>query len=648
VAAYFGIAQQRSSLQSIYQERIPAMKNAADIDRRLAGIQTSTYKLLAMMDANFPADKVQAAAAAIRADLDTVQDLLQRAAKAPGMGAEEKGKFENAARSVSDYRKAVGEVIDIAGVQVAMATAFMSKAQNKYDDLAVQLKTLREIEDAQVNEAYRSAELIAGRATVIVLVALVLSVALSVTVALYVAANIVRSVAAIRAATSKLSEGDLGQQAANGNSGALEHEAEVHRKDEIGTLARSFSSMVSYLKEMAAVSESIAGGDLSNQVEPRSEHDALGNAFIRMTEGLRVLVCSVRDSAAQVASASAQVANASEESARIGAQSSSAIDEITSTMHEMKINVQNVVKNTQMQAASVSDTSGSISEMVASIQRVAENTKVLLDISNRSRGEVQSGIASMEKAADGLNRINGAINSSAEIIGALGQRADDIGKIIEVIDDMAEQTNLLALNAAIEAARAGEHGLGFAVVADEVRKLAEKSAQSTKEISELIQSIQKEARRAVENMQTSTSIVNDGLTLGADLNAALKRIADVVTEVHKFAQEIGAATSEQSHGSSQIAKAATRLNEITDEINSAVEEQASGTQAVAKAMERMREMVQQSASSSTELAASAEQMSKMSRSLVQLMGRFKLEAGEKTNQEAPRQRLAASAASARS
>ena len=189
--------------------------------------------------------------------------------------------------------------------------------------------------------------------------------------------------------------------------------------------------------------------------------------------------------------------------------------------------------------------------------------------------------------------------------------------IIEVIDDLAEQTNLLALNAAIEAARAGEHGLGFAVVADEVRKLAEKSAQSTKEISELIQSIQKEARKAVENMNRSTTIVNEGLEQGGALNAALRKISSVVTEVYKFAQEIGAATNEQSHGSSQIARATTRLNEITHEINSAVEEQASGAQAVVKAMERMRELVQQSTSGSTELAASSEQMSKMSRGLLE-------------------------------
>jgi methyl-accepting chemotaxis protein len=410
-----------------------------------------------------------------------------------------------------------------------------------------------------------------------------------------------------------------------GNTGDLEHTIDLHGEDEIGELARTFAKMVTYLKEMAAVSESIAGGDLNVEVKPRSTHDTLGNAFAKMVEGLGGLVRSVRDAASQVASASNQVAGASDDSAKIGLQASSAIDEVTSTMHEMSVNVQNMVKSTQVQASSVSETSASIDQMVASIQRVADTAKVLLDISNRSREEVHSGIATMEKATDGLTKINTTINSSGEIIGALGQRADDIGKIIEVIDDLAEQTNLLALNAAIEAARAGEHGLGFAVVADEVRKLAEKSAQSTKEISELIQSIQKEARKAVENMDRSTSIVNEGLELGGDLNAALRKISNVVTEVYKFAQEIGAATNEQSHGSSQIARATTRLNEITHEINSAVEEQASGAQAVVKAMERMRELVQQSTSGSTELAASSEQMSKMSRGLLEFMDRFALD-----------------------
>jgi methyl-accepting chemotaxis protein len=409
------------------------------------------------------------------------------------------------------------------------------------------------------------------------------------------------------------------------DSGDLNQNIDIHRTDEIGALATTFNNMVAYLKEMASVSMAVAEGDLTIEVAPRSKRDTLGNAFSRMSHGLQDLVRTTRDSAGQVSAGSNQVAGAADESAKVSVQASSAIEEVTSTMHEMSINVQNVVKNTQVQASSVAETSASIDQMVTSIQRVADTAKVLLDIANRSREEVVTGIQTMEKATDGLNRTNHAIQSSAEIINILGHRADDIGKIIEVIDDLAEQTNLLALNAAIEAARAGEHGLGFAVVADEVRKLAEKSTQSTKEIADLIQSIQREARQAVENMERSTRIVEEGLSLGNDLGAALHKIENVVTEVYKFSQEIGAATNEQSVGSSQIAKATSRLTEITQEINSAVEEQASGAQAVVRAMDKMRELVQQSASSSTELSAAAEQMLKLSRNLLDSMDRFVLD-----------------------
>ena len=407
-----------------------------------------------------------------------------------------------------------------------------------------------------------------------------------------------------------------------GDSGDLDQNIDIHRNDEIGALATTFNNMVAYLKEMAAVSMAVAEGDLTMEVTPRSKRDTLGNAFMRMAHGLQEIVRATRDGASQVSAGSNQVAGAADESAKVSVQASSAIEEVTSTMHEMSINVQNVVKNTQVQASSVAETSASIDQMVTSIQRVADTAKVLLDIANRSREEVGIGIQTMEKTTDGLNRTNKAIQSSAEIINILGHRADDIGKIIEVIDDLAEQTNLLALNAAIEAARAGEHGLGFAVVADEVRKLAEKSTQSTKEIADLIESIQREARQAVENMEHSTRIVEEGLSLGNDLGSALHKISDVVTEVYKFSQEIGAATNEQSVGSSQIAKATNRLTEITQEINSAVEEQASGAQAVVRAMDKMRELVQQSASSSTELSAAAEQMLKLSRNLLDNMDRF--------------------------
>lgn len=123
-----------------------------------------------------------------------------------------------------------------------------------------------------------------------------------------------------------------------GNTGDLEQKVEIRGEDEVAQLARTFNNMVLYLREMAGISEAIAGGDLSVEINPRSSRDTLGKAFREMTLGLRNMVKNVRDSAAQVASGSNQVASASDESAKISVQAASAIDEVTSTMHEMSIN----------------------------------------------------------------------------------------------------------------------------------------------------------------------------------------------------------------------------------------------------------------------------------------------------------------------
>src|SRR5205807_7049774 len=173
-----------------------------------------------------------------------------------------------------------------------------------------------------------------------------------------------------------------------GDSGDLDQNIDIHRNDEIGALATTFNNMVAYLKEMASASMAVAEGDLTVEVVPRSKRGTLGNAFLRMSHGLQELVRTTRESAGQVSAGSTQVAGAADESAKVSVQASSAIEEVTSTMHEMSINVQNVVKNTQVQASSVAETSASIDQMVTSIQPVADTAKVLLDIANRSREEV--------------------------------------------------------------------------------------------------------------------------------------------------------------------------------------------------------------------------------------------------------------------
>ena len=397
---------------------------------------------------------------------------------------------------------------------------------------------------------------------------------------------------------------------------------EVSPKSSRDILGNAFKNMAIYLKSMSAKAEDIARGDLREDVKPKTDKDILGNAFKKMTVGLRNAVGQIRGGSDQVASASSEIAATAEQTSRNSEAAAAAVEEVTSTMHEMNANIQNVAKNTQSQAGAVAQTSSAIEELIASIQRVAENARRLAELSQKSIDATSLGINAVDRSSNGINKITKVITSSADMIRTLGGRAEDIGRIVEVIDDIAEQTNLLALNAAIEAARAGEHGMGFAVVAEEVRKLAERSAKSTKEISEIIYGIQKEAEGAVDKVEENVGVVGETLSLSNEVINSLKKIEGAVADVSKYAQEINAATQEQASGCDQISKVVIRLNEITHEVSAASDEQASGTEQVVKAIEKLRDLVQQNASSATELAASAEQLSRQSDALTALSGKF--------------------------
>jgi methyl-accepting chemotaxis protein len=233
---------------------------------------------------------------------------------------------------------------------------------------------------------------------------------------------------------------------------------------------------------------------------------------------------------------------------------------------------------------------------------------VLLDISNRSREEVHSGIGTMEKATDGLNRINTTIHSSGEIIDALGTRADNIGKIIEVIDDISEQTNLLALNAAIEAARAGEHGRGFAVVADEVRKLAERSQRETKAITELIAQVQGGTADAVRAIEAGSAKVEEGVTQADQAGDALGQILAAVDTTVAQVSEIADAAEQMAGGGRRVVDAMTAISAVVEENTAATEEMSAQAGQVATSVESIAAITEQSAAASEEVSASADTM----------------------------------------
>ena len=191
----------------------------------------------------------------------------------------------------------------------------------------------------------------------------------------------------------------------------------------------------------------------------------------------------------------------------------------------------------------------------------------------------------VEETVIGMNRIAEVVKQSADIVKKLGNNSDQIGEIIQVIDDIADQTNLLALNAAIEAARAGEQGRGFAVVADEVRKLAERTTKATKEIAEMIKKIQQDTGGAVESIEMGTEEVEKGKELANKAGESLKVIIKGTGEVVDVVNQVAAASEEQSSTSEQISKNIETISSVTHQ-------SASGVQQIARASEDLNQLTE--------------------------------------------------------
>src|SRR3954464_15575291 len=180
----------------------------------------------------------------------------------------------------------------------------------------------------------------------------------------------------------------------------------------------------------------------------------------------------------------AHVAGAGDDSREACGVIAEAINQGAVAIHDMLASIGQVASHTCTQAAATADTSTAVSQVVANLQTIAGHTTELGELSEAASSAAAAGRGVLLDANTKLQRIGASVEGASSAINILGERAETIGRIVETIEDIADQTTLLALNAAIEAARAGEHGLGFAVVADEVRKLAERSARSTREISD--------------------------------------------------------------------------------------------------------------------------------------------------------------------
>ena len=185
-------------------------------------------------------------------------------------------------------------------------------------------------------------------------------------------------------------------------------------------------------------------------------------------------------------------------------------------------------------------------QMAATVQEVAQNAEQASLAARDADLEAQQGNRVVQQAVDQIDSLASEVEQSAKAIADLNQESARIGSVLEVIRNVAEQTNLLALNAAIEAARAGEQGRGFAVVADEVRALAKRAQDSTEEIESLIAGLQRMAKGAVQQMDSSRDLTRRTVELAGEAGDALGRITQAVSTIEQMNQQIAAAAEQQT------------------------------------------------------------------------------------------------------
>jgi methyl-accepting chemotaxis protein len=322
---------------------------------------------------------------------------------------------------------------------------------------------------------------------------------------------------------------------------------------------RTLDAVILPVTEGSDVLAGMAQGDLRVRMkgEYNGDHRLIKDSINRLGESLSTTLGQVQEAVSATASASNQISSSTEEMAAGAQEQTQQATEVAGAVEEMTKTILDTTKNAS-EAARIAKEAGS----------------------NAHEG----GIVVMETIA-GMNRIAEVVKQSANTVIELGKSSDQIGEIIQVIDDIADQTNLLALNAAIEAARAGEQGRGFAVVADEVRKLAERTTKATKEIAGMIKRIQKDTSEAVASMQQGTVEVEKGRLSAQKSGESLTNIIAGSEKVVDVATQVAAASEEQSTAAEQISKNIEAISSVT-------QESAAGTQQIARAAEDLNRLTQ--------------------------------------------------------
>ena len=417
-------------------------------------------------------------------------------------------------------------------------------------------------------------------------------------------------VQSIEKAVRTLAEGDFSFKVPDETNDELGRLTSILKKS-ITSLGTMLFGIKNSSRQTTEVSERVSGEFKKISETTKLESEAISNIASSIEQmnsataeisvnsgGLAVSAENTVTSMEEMVSSISHVANNAQEL-------STAVDSTSVSIEELSVTIKEVAQKAEELTAASEETLAAIEEISSSVKEVEMSAKDSAMLSEKVKNDASTlGMAAVEKTIDGMKNIKSSVEKTANVIMKLGGRSDEIGKILNVIDDITDQTTLLALNAAILAAQAGEHGKGFSVVADEIKDLAERTSFSTQEIASLIQAVQKEVKDAINSMNDGLRSVEEGFKVARDAGDALSKIVESSKQSAEMSFSIERSTTEQAKAARLVTEAMEKVKNMVSQVAKATSEQSKGANLITKATEKVRDVANR-----VKLATEEQQMS---------------------------------------
>jgi len=546
-----------------------------------------------------------------------------------------------AAAHAAWYKAVTEQVLPKLGTdQAAAQTAFLTAVAPLYDSA---MATLTEAEQSKLSVAagaLKDGEAAGAQANMLLFGFLGAAILIGIVLAFILARNIVSGVKAVQATLTSMAdncatylENGLAAFARNDLTvevKAVTHPIDKYGSDEIGATAQVTNKMLGQLQATISSYETARAGLTSTVSEVKVAADSLA----RTSNEVSGAATQSGTASSQIATTINQVASGAAEQAKASSDTSNAVVELNAIIAQVGAGASEITGKVEAASLALNDMAGAIKSASVASDEVSTVAANAAEATDHGRNAVRETVGEME-------RIKKTVELASVKVTELGAKSDQIGAIVETIDDIAEQTNLLALNAAIEAARAGEQGKGFAVVADEVRKLAERSSRATKEIAALIGEVQQGTDEAVKAMTAGAAEVEHGSQLAAQAGDSLDAIDTAVTATKRAVDRITSAVDSMSTASAGVVAASDAIATIASQTNEAATRMTSAASTVSGAVQSIAAISEENSASAEEVSAATEEMSAQAEEVVasasslasmadeldSVVARFQLESG---------------------